>query len=70
MTDIGDRGIRTDSNTQTFLVTATSSEGSSVSIDVADLVSGQQADVFGNFANDGCFEADTIIAYELAPNLL
>jgi hypothetical protein len=69
MTSTGDNSIQTDSSTQIFLVTATTSNGSSLPIDVNDLVSGQQADVYGNFVN-GCFEADTIIAYELTPNPL
>ena len=69
MTASGDRSIATDSSTDIFLVTSTSSNGSSVPINVEDLVSGQQADVYGNFVN-GCFEADSIIAYELEPTPL
>jgi hypothetical protein len=64
---LGDVSVQTDSSTQIFLVTATSSDGSSLPIDANDLMPGQQADVYGNFAS-GCFEADTIIAYELTPN--
>ena len=64
MTESGDRSVETDNSTEIFLVTATSSNGSSLPIDVDDLVPGQQADAYGNFVN-GCFEANTIIAYEL-----
>lgn len=59
---LGDISVHTDSSTQIFLVTETSTSGSSRPIDVEDLEPGQQADIYGNFVN-GCFEADTIIAY-------
>jgi hypothetical protein len=53
-----DRSIATDSDTKAFLVVG----GSSTPITVGDLVSGQSADVYGN-ENNGCFDAEIIIAY-------
>jgi hypothetical protein len=68
MTASGDRSVATDGNTKAFLVTATDLNGSSNPINVSDLSAGQQADVYGNYAN-GCFEAHTIIAYPVVtPN--
>jgi len=49
-----------------YLVTATGSSGSSAQIDVAQLLPGQEADVYGSEALDGCFDADTIIAFTAA----
>lgn len=63
MTSGGDRGIRTDSGTGVFLVTATGSSGSSEQISVTQLLPGQEANVYGSEALDGCFDADTIIAF-------
>jgi hypothetical protein len=63
MTATGDRGIRTAATTGVFLVTATSGSGSSEQIGVGQLTSGQEADVYGSEASDGCFDADTIIAF-------
>jgi len=59
---LGDVSVQTDSSTQIFMITETSTSGSSMPIDVDDLEPGQQADVYGGFVN-GCFEANTIIAY-------
>jgi hypothetical protein len=56
--DVGDRSVATDSNTEAFLVV----DGSSSPIRVSELYAGQSADVYGSYAN-GCFDADTIIAY-------
>jgi hypothetical protein len=64
MTASGDRSIRTDAATGVFLVTATSSSGSSEQISVSQLPPGQEANVYGNEALDGCFDADTIIAFD------
>jgi hypothetical protein len=50
--------VSTDSSTGIFLVT----DSSSTPIEVSELQN-QPADVYGNTAIDGCFEADTIIAY-------
>lgn len=58
----GDRSIATNSETKSFLV----SPGSSSPIEVGDLGSGQQADVYGNEnVGTGCFDAHTIIAYPI-----
>ena len=64
ITDAGDRSVATNSGTEVFLVTATDSLGASRPGSAAELTSDQAADVYGEFIN-GCFEADTIIAYEL-----
>jgi hypothetical protein len=65
-TDTGERSVRAD-NADVFLVSATDHIGGSEPIEVADLVEGQEVDVYGSEAGDGCFEADTIIAFELEP---
>ena len=57
--DGGDRSVRTDSKTNAYLVVADSSSP----IRVSELYAGQLADVYGKAANDGCFDAHTIIAY-------
>ena len=54
----GDRSVKTDSNTNAFLIV----DGSSSAINVSALSTDQIADVYGNYAN-GCFDAHTIIAY-------
>jgi hypothetical protein len=59
MTASGDRSVSTDSNTNAYLVTASSS----TPIGVNELTQNQQADVYGEAATNGCFEAETIIAY-------
>ncbi len=64
MTDSGDRSIRTDAATGVFLVTATTSSGSSEQISVSQLSPGQEANVYGSEALDGCFDAETIIAFD------
>lgn len=65
MTDTGDISVKTR-NANAFLVTATDGNGSSEPIPVNDLVSGQTADMYGESdPSDGCFDAETIIAYEL-----
>jgi hypothetical protein len=53
-----------------FLVTATSTSGSSEPVGVAQLVPRQEVDVHGSEATDGCFEADAIIAFEPGATLL
>ena len=64
MTASGDRSIRTGAATRVFLVTATSSNGISEQIGVSQLPPGQEANVYGSEALDGCFDADTIIAFD------
>ena len=64
MTDSGDRSIRTDAATGVFLVTATTGSGSSEQISVSQLSPGQEANVYGSEALDGCFDAETIIAFD------
>ena len=59
MTTTGDRGIHTDSNTNAYLVV----NGVSKPVEVSELSTGQQADVYGNANVNGCFDAHTIIAY-------
>ena len=58
-TTSGDYSIHTDSNTKTFVV----ANGISKPIDVSELITGQQADVYGNANVNGCFDAHTIIAH-------
>ena len=56
----GDRSVHTDSNTKAFLVI----DGSSSPIDVSELKTDQNADVYGDYnSSNGCFDAHTIIAY-------
>ena len=57
-TSTGDRSISTDINTRIFLV----SDGTSMPIDVSELTTGLQADVYGDEVLNGCFAAHTIIA--------
>jgi hypothetical protein len=59
MTANGDRSIHTDRSTNAYLVT----NGISTPIDVSELGTGQQADVYGNANVNGCFDAHTIIAF-------
>jgi len=59
MTATGDRSVHTDSNTNAYLVV----NGISKPIDVNELITGQQADVYGNANVNGCFDTHTIIAY-------
>jgi hypothetical protein len=67
MTDGGDRSVRTDAATDVFLITATGSSGASEAISVSELVPGQEANVYGSEALDGCFDADTVIVFETGP---
>lgn len=60
ITASGDNSVHTDSNTNSYLVM----NGTSKPIDVSELSTGQQADVYGNANVNGCFDAHTIIAYE------
>jgi len=56
----GDRSVATDSNTKAFLVV----NGSSSPIMISELEVDQSADVYGTSnTSNGCFDADTIIAY-------
>ena len=59
MTAGGDRSVHTDSNSKVFLVV----NGSSNPIEVSELKTDQQADIYGNANINGCFDAHTIIAY-------
>jgi hypothetical protein len=59
VTATGDRSIHTGSNTNAYLV----ANGVSKPIDVSELSTGQQADVYGNANVNGCFDAHTIISY-------
>jgi hypothetical protein len=60
MAGSGDRSIRYAANTRAYVVSASGSE----EVSVADLQSGLAADVFGEEASDGCFSAETIIAFQ------
>ena len=60
MGDGGDRSIRYDAGTRAYVVSTSGSE----EVPVADLRSNLAADVFGAEASDGCFNAETIIAFE------
>jgi hypothetical protein len=60
MSDSGDRSIRYNANTRAYVVSASGSE----EVSATDLQSGLVADVFGAEATDGCFSAETIIAFE------
>lgn len=60
MTDVGDRCVETDDDTEVLLITPdgdgiTSNPGS-----LDDLESGQEVDVYGDYEN-GCFDADSIV---------
>ena len=59
MTETGDRSVNTDSNTDIYLVV----NGVSKPIDVTELSTGQQTDVYGYANVNGCFDANTIIAF-------
>ena len=59
-TDSGDRSIRYDADTQAYVVSDSGSE--QVSVD--DLPDGAAADVYGEEGIDGCFDAETIIAFQ------
>jgi hypothetical protein len=63
-TDTGERSVRAG-NADVFLVSATDNNGGSEPIELTDLVEGQEVDVYGSEAGDGCFEADTIIAFDI-----
>lgn len=65
VTDAGDRSVRIGDQTDIFLVTSMDNMGASEPIDVGDLMMGQYADVYGKEALDGCFDAETIIAFKL-----
>ena len=65
LTGSGDRGVRTTSATRAYLVTAMASAGGSVLIPVEELTGGQDADIYGQEDTDGCFVAETVIAYQL-----
>ena len=60
----GDRSVRAG-NADVFLVSATDTNGGSEPIELADLAEGQSVDIYGGEASDGCFEADTIIAFDI-----
>ncbi|MGB5406944.1 MAG: hypothetical protein WBN43_09145, partial [Thiogranum sp.] len=60
MGDSGDRSIRYDANARAYVVSSSGSE----EVSVTALRSGLAADVFGAEAVDGCFSAETIIAFE------
>jgi len=62
-TGSGDRSIRSNSGTAVFLVSATSSGLTTEAISVSELQPGQEANVYGSAALDGCFDADTVIAF-------
>lgn len=59
----GDRSIRSSSGTAVFLVSATSNGLTTEAISVSQLLPGQEANVYGSAALDGCFDADTVIAF-------
>ena len=56
----GDRSISYNTYTRAYVVSTSGSEA----VDVADLPSEVSADVFGVEASDGCFAAETIIAFQ------
>jgi hypothetical protein len=60
VTDSGDRSVSYDSSTRAYLV----SGGGSQQLAVAALPEGFLADVYGVEAIDGCFDAETIIAFQ------
>jgi len=60
-TATGDRSVRT-TDADVYLVSSTGTSGSEP-ISVSDLMSGQQVDVYGVEATDGCFDADLILAF-------
>ena len=60
VTDSGDRSIRYDAETRAYVV----SDSGSDQVSVEDLPDGAVSDVYGEPAGDGCFDAETIIAFE------
>jgi hypothetical protein len=60
VTGAGDRSIRYDSLTRAYVV----SDSGSTQVDVEDLPPGLQADVYGEQADDGCFDAENVIAFD------
>ncbi len=65
MTESGDRSMRYDDHTRAFIVHALGSSGGSEEVPVAALPSGLPADAYGVEASDGCFDAETIIAFDV-----
>ena len=56
----GDRSIRFDADTRAYLVSDSRSE----QVDPGELPPGLSADVYGVPHTDGCFDAETIIAFQ------
>jgi hypothetical protein len=62
MTDsVGDRCVALTSDTNIFLISEDNGGFSSDEIAAADLVEGQQADVYGQYNLEGCLVADNIV---------
>lgn len=61
MTEEGDRCVRTEDDTDVFLITLDGDRIRSERGSLDDLDEGQSVDVYGEDEDDGCFEADTII---------
>lgn len=62
ITDMGDRCVATDNDTEVFLILPDDGNGiRSMRGMLGDLAIGQSVDVYGEEENDGCFEAETII---------
>lgn len=60
VTEFGDRCVRTNGDTQYFLV----DEDESEQVEFVDLVTGWLVDIYGKEAGEGCFLADTLIAFD------
>lgn len=62
MTDMGDRCVETEDDTEVFLIRPDDGNGiRSERGTLEDLAAGQSVDVYGEEEDDGCFEAETII---------
>jgi len=60
VTDSSDRSIAYDADTRAYVVSDSASE----QVAIAELPDGAAADVYGVEAIDGCFDAETIIAFQ------
>ncbi|MDH3491461.1 MAG: PKD domain-containing protein [Gammaproteobacteria bacterium] len=62
ITDMGDRCVATDDDTEVFLILPDDGNGiRSERGTLGDLATGQSVDVYGEEENGGCFEAETVI---------
>ena len=67
MTDdtLGDRCVTVDDNTQIYLLSVDSTSFTSEPINLSELQSGQHLDAYGQFNQDGCFAAESLLVGNL-----